>query len=142
MHGVLNVHTEHANSTQMHFLDGAPYDGTPTEAVHTVSQLLQAFYTTLSGVGLVFAMICFAFNIVFRKRRYCTDLIPLLKWVHLAKNAFFRLVKLTSPKLNLLIVLGAAMLYSCVFLYIYGVTDSGEDKLQTVLCYVCIPLTY
>ena len=55
---------------------------------------------------------------------------------------FLRLIKLTSPKLNLLIVLGAAMLYSCVFLYIYSVTDSGANELQTLLCYVCMPLLY
>ena len=47
-----------------------------------------------------------------------------------------RLIKVTSPNLNHLIVLGAAMLFSSVFLYTFTVTGSEEGTIQEWLCYV------
>ena len=47
---------------------------------------------------------------------------------------FFRVVKLSSPNLNYIIIAGVALLYVSVFLY----TISSQETLpQTLLCNVC-----
>lgn len=45
-------------------------------------------------------------------------------------------MKLSSPNLNYLIVIGAALLFLCVYLYNYTVDSLDEAVLQTVVCNV------
>ena len=47
-----------------------------------------------------------------------------------------RAVKLSSPNLNYLIVIGAALLFLCVYLYNYTVDSLDQTALQTVVCNV------
>ncbi len=44
-----------------------------------------------------------------------------------------RVVKLSSPNLNYLIIVGAALLYACVYLYVTPVSDQSST---TILCNV------
>ena len=47
-----------------------------------------------------------------------------------------RVVKLSSPNLNYLIIIGAALLFLCVYLYNYTVDSLDKAALQTVVCNV------
>ena len=49
-------------------LDGIPNDGIPIEEVVTVSVALTVVYVILAVAGLVFAMGCLLFNLLFRQR--------------------------------------------------------------------------
>ena len=49
---------------------------------------------------------------------------------------FFRVVKLASPNINYLLIAGAALMYTCVFLYTFMFTEIDEVSKQTVLCNV------
>ena len=48
---------------------------------------------------------------------------------------FFRIVKLSSPNLNYLIISGATLLYISVYMYVF---TAGKDQLiiQTLICNV------
>ena len=46
---------------------------------------------------------------------------------------FYRLVKLSSPNLNYLIIIGAVCLYACVFI---AVTPINDEAVETVICNV------
>ena len=50
----------------------------------------------------------------------------------------FRVVKLSSPNLNYLIIAGAALLYISVIMYTTSAQDLHQHVLQTVLCNVTI----
>ena len=50
-------------------LDGTPYDGTPVEIPVTVDISLTVVFIVLSTTGIVFAIICLAFNFIFRDRK-------------------------------------------------------------------------
>ena len=47
-----------------------------------------------------------------------------------------RIVKLSSPNLNYLIVVGAALLYTCVYLYTYTADSLDKTVTQSVICNV------
>ena len=51
-------------------------------------------------------------------------------------NVVCRVVKLSSPNLNILIITGAVLLYVSVFLYVFSVDDMEEALTQTILCNV------
>ena len=50
-------------------LDGIPSDGTPERRYSQINQFLFIIYTILAGAGILFAIICLFFNIIFRKRK-------------------------------------------------------------------------
>ena len=50
--------------------EGIPNDGMAIEDVVTVSVALTVVYVILATAGLVFAVACILFNIIFRKKRY------------------------------------------------------------------------
>ena len=52
------------------FPDGDPNDGIPIEEVVTVSLGLTVVYMFLATAGIVFAVACLLFTIIFRKKRY------------------------------------------------------------------------
>ena len=64
------MHWLHYNSSTyiIHCLDGIPNDGVPIEDVVTVSLGITVVYTILAVVGIVFAIGCLLFNLVFRQR--------------------------------------------------------------------------
>ena len=49
--------------------DGIPNDGIPIEEVVTVALPLTVVFAVLATAGLLFAVVCLAFNFAFRKRR-------------------------------------------------------------------------
>jgi len=84
--------------------------------LHTNNEALIAIYSIVASAGLVYATLCLLFNVIFRKRK---------------------VVKLSSPNLNYLIVAGAALLYVSVFLYVFSAQNKHQAVLQTLLCNVC-----
>ena len=50
-------------------IDGIPSDGIPIEEVVTVAVPLTVVYVILATAGLLFTVVCLAFNFIFRKRR-------------------------------------------------------------------------
>ena len=57
------------NSDVNSLLDGTPYDGTPVEIPVTVDISLTVVFIVLSTTGIVFTIICLAFNFIFRDRK-------------------------------------------------------------------------
>ena len=51
------------------FSGGSPLDGTPIKILHTFKLWLVAIFDCLASLGIVFAIVCLVFNIVFRKRK-------------------------------------------------------------------------
>ena len=49
--------------------DGIPNDGIPDEDIVTVHIGITVVYVTLATAGLVFAVVCLVFNLVFRQKR-------------------------------------------------------------------------
>ena len=49
--------------------DGIPNDGIPDEDIVTVHIGITVVYVTLATTGLVFAVVCLVFNLVFRQKR-------------------------------------------------------------------------
>ena len=53
-----------------HFsLVGTPHDGVPIQEVVTVSLSLTVLYVFLATAGIVFAVVCLIFTIMFRNKR-------------------------------------------------------------------------
>ncbi|CAI8049960.1 Gamma-aminobutyric acid type B receptor subunit 2, partial [Geodia barretti] len=89
---------------------GIPYDGVPFKDVVTVSVALTVVYVILATAGLVFAVACVLFTLVFRKKK---------------------LIRLSSPNLNYLIGLGAIVLYLNVIVLVIPTTN---PEFAAVLC--------
>jgi gamma-aminobutyric acid type B receptor len=89
---------------------GIPYDGVPFKDVVTVSVALTVVYVILATAGLVFAVACILFNIIFREKR---------------------LIRLSSPNLNYLIGLGAIVLYLNVITLVIPTTNAD---FAAILC--------
>ena len=51
-------------------IDGIPNDGIPIEEVVTVAVPLTVVYVILATAGLLFTVVCLAFNFIFRERRW------------------------------------------------------------------------
>ena len=49
--------------------DGIPNDGIPIEEVVTVSISLTVVYVILATAGLVFAVVCLLFNLIYRQKK-------------------------------------------------------------------------
>ncbi|XP_064382160.1 gamma-aminobutyric acid type B receptor subunit 1-like [Halichondria panicea] len=82
--------------------DGVPVDGLPRNRTVTILQPLVIVYYTLTGIGLIFALVCLLFNIIFRNRK---------------------IVKLISPNLNYVIVFGCCCNYLAVFFFVFPSLD-------------------
>ncbi|XP_019853928.1 PREDICTED: gamma-aminobutyric acid type B receptor subunit 2-like [Amphimedon queenslandica] len=87
-----------------------PYDGFPVIGITTNSIALVVIYDIVAGIGIIFAIVCFIFNIIFRKKR---------------------IVKLTSPNLNHIIILGSVLLYISVIFYSIS---SMNKTIQSTFC--------
>ena len=49
--------------------DGVPIDGVPVEKVVTVALGLTVLYVILATAGIVFALVCLTFTLIFRKKK-------------------------------------------------------------------------
>ena len=54
----------------------------------------------------------------------------------------YRVVKLSSPNLNYLIIVGSVLLYTCVYLYVYSVNSFDRQDLETFICNVRLYTVY
>jgi gamma-aminobutyric acid type B receptor len=80
-------------------------DGTPKSHIHeTIHVALFAAYTVLSVAGAVFAIACLIFNVIFRNKM---------------------IVKLSSPYLNIIFIIGILMIYLLVIFL--GIDDNLVD---------------
>ena len=59
----------HIHITTLAIPDGIPNDGLPIEDIVTVHVGLTVVYVTLATAGLVFAVVCLVFNLVFRGKQ-------------------------------------------------------------------------
>ena len=48
---------------------GVPYDGFPDERIHQTPLPIAIIYSIMATVGLIFAITCLVFNVVFRQKR-------------------------------------------------------------------------
>jgi gamma-aminobutyric acid type B receptor len=89
-----------------------PYDGTPTIEIVSVPIPVTVIYSLLSLCGITFAISCLIFILIFRKHK---------------------LIKLASPSLNYIIIIGAVMMYISGILYVIP----GYDQITvSVFCNV------
>jgi hypothetical protein len=69
----LSLNTNHFPSTEykigLSSADGVPYDGAAREKLHHNSLALVSIYSVAAITGITFAVVCLAFNIIFRNRR-------------------------------------------------------------------------
>uniref|UniRef100_A0A1X7SG58 G-protein coupled receptors family 3 profile domain-containing protein n=1 Tax=Amphimedon queenslandica TaxID=400682 RepID=A0A1X7SG58_AMPQE len=102
---------ETGESSSTLWSDGVPpYDGFPVIGITTNSIALVVIYDIVAGIGIIFAIVCFIFNVIFRKKR---------------------IVKLTSPNLNHIIILGSVLLYISVIFYSIS---SMNKTIQSTFC--------
>lgn len=88
--------------------EGIPPDGTPIRIVNTVLPVVVAFASLLGLGSGTFILVCFLFNVIFRNRK---------------------IVKLTSPKLNYLMIFGA------VGMWISGLSlQTKSIEAQFIIC--------
>ena len=115
-------------------IDGVPPDGVPFNITTTIAVPLMVVTQTFAIIGIILAIFCLAFNIIFRNRKYETSSILVCasqKKITASILLSFRMVRLTSPNLNYLIVVGAVFIYlSVLFLSMPFL----EQQLSTVLC--------
>ncbi|XP_072048436.1 probable G-protein coupled receptor 156 [Amphiura filiformis] len=93
------------------------------KSVHTVSPILFGAMCSLAFCGLLLVGTFLIFNLVYRNHR---------------------LIKMSSPNLNILILVGTALMYTCVVLYGLDSAVSSLDELS-VICQirVCIlPISF
>ncbi len=105
------------------FTGGPPYDGTARNRTRTTLLGLVSIYSIAAIAGMLYAVVCLLFNIVFRNKRYPHRFCISVQAVQSLLVLFLltsRVVKLSSRNLNYLIVAGAAVLYASVFLYIFS----------------------
>ena len=112
-------------------LDGIPID---EEEIY-ISQALFAVYTVISSLGILFAIGILIFNLVFAKKRFLNRYFPLFMIVILSPTPLHSVVKLSSPYLNVMIIVGAILFYVDVILF--GV-DGGiaHSAIASSLCMV------
>lgn len=58
-------------------LDGVPYDGSARDIVHPIALPLVIIYDVLASAGVLLAVACLVFNIVFRNKKYVQVLLKL-----------------------------------------------------------------
>ena len=115
------------------YTDGIPPDGTPIHITHTYKTEVTVVFYILALCGVVFSVVCFAFNFIFRKKKYktchSTSLLVFISLVVITiqncamwfvlciVDCFnFRVIRLTTPKLNFLMVSGAVLMYLSVLI--------------------------
>ena len=123
--------------------DGVPIDGVPNLKVVTVSLGVTVVYMMLATTGFGFAIVCLLFTFVFRNKRSCSMIETCLHsfivftycsmYCHIPFNAWFRLIRLSSPNLNYIIGLGAIILYLNVIVLVIPTKNSD---FAAVLCNV------
>ncbi|XP_064390850.1 gamma-aminobutyric acid type B receptor subunit 2-like isoform X2 [Halichondria panicea] len=103
------INGENNNSV---FPQGIPPDGIPIPQILTYHLALVIPYYILAAVGLVFCTVCLIFNFTQRKKK---------------------IVKITSPNINYIIIVGAYMMYSSIY---FRILPSKDFTLNVVRCFI------
>ena len=116
-------------------LEGAPpLDGTPLTQLNYQHVPLLAVCYTLATAGIVFALVCLCFNIVFRKRKFVGENTPIGYVVTIFRALFSRLIRLSSPNLNYITIVGAIIFYFAI--YPFFSVEGTSPVLLDVTCSV------
>ncbi|XP_064388319.1 gamma-aminobutyric acid type B receptor subunit 1-like isoform X2 [Halichondria panicea] len=92
--------------------DGIPYDGKLVSVIVTVSTPLAVVYYLFATAGIILTLVCCVFNYAYRKTK---------------------IVRLTSPNLNYLIIIGCLFIYISV--YWYFIPSTNTDVVLTACCF-------
>ncbi|XP_019850654.1 PREDICTED: uncharacterized protein LOC100640450 [Amphimedon queenslandica] len=95
---------------------GVPSDGIPVMVIVTLNNILFYVSAGLTVIGVVWTIICFLFLVIYRKAK---------------------IIRLTSPKLHYLMLIGSFIAYSSQVLYTLPITDS---IILEVICSVRLAL--
>ena len=64
------ISTHNTLNSALLFSGGVPYDGAAQERIHPNSIVLVSIYSVAAFAGIVYAIACLLFNIIFRNRKY------------------------------------------------------------------------
>ncbi|XP_064388320.1 gamma-aminobutyric acid type B receptor subunit 2-like [Halichondria panicea] len=92
--------------------DGIPYDGKLVSVIVTVSTPLAVVYYLFATAGIISTLVCCVFNYAYRKTK---------------------IVRLTSPNLNYLIIIGCLFIYISVYWYL--IPSTNTDVVLTSCCF-------
>ena len=53
----------------VYIIGGIPQDGSPVDVISKFSLIVVGIIYTFSLAGIVFTLVCFGFNVIFRKRK-------------------------------------------------------------------------
>ena len=114
-------------------VDGIPPDGAALQVINTFQIALVVIFYLLATIGIIFAVGCFLFNFIFRKRKlaYHLNLVSsqlLSKFIN-----SYRLIKLSSPKLNYIITVGAVLMYTAIYFYFLPVINKNAVKARCIV---------
>lgn len=101
--------------------EGVPPDGIPIKKINTVLIPLIVIMDIFAAFGVIFAIVCLIFTIVFRNKK---------------------IVKLTSPNLNYIVIVGALFMYGSVFSRMLPNTDQASLDVRCYLAYWLTILGY
>ena len=93
------------------------------ERIH-ISLPLFSMYTIISIIGIFFAIICLVLNLWFREQKYVINYVC----SYISYFSYCRLVKLSSPYVNIMVVAGAILFYLTVILF--GVDENVSSYSQ------------
>ncbi|XP_064388323.1 gamma-aminobutyric acid type B receptor subunit 2-like isoform X2 [Halichondria panicea] len=96
--------------------DGIPYDGKLVSVIVTVSTPLAVVYYLFATAGIISTLVCCVFNYAYRKTK---------------------IVRLTSPNLNYLIIIGCLFIYTSVYWYLIPSTNT-----DVVLASCCLQIGF
>lgn len=118
-----------------------PYDGTPREEIVTIALPVTIICSALNICGIICAVICLLFNIIFRKKKSIGLLshniyktLIFLSITLLLLFFYYRLVRLDSPNLNYLIISGTTMVFAGGIAIVAPTLNPG---VVSALCIVC-----
>jgi gamma-aminobutyric acid type B receptor len=100
---------DEGESVETIFPDGIPPDGTPVHITHTYKTGVTVVFYVIALCGVVFSVVCFAFNFIFREKK---------------------VIRLTTPKLNFVIFSGAVLMYLSVFIGLLPTVDENVVHAQ------------
>ncbi|XP_071806888.1 probable G-protein coupled receptor 156 [Asterias amurensis] len=113
--------TENASLSNSLVLDDNPDDtgGMDDVIIRAISPILLGVMSSLALFGIILAISFLSFNIKYRQSR---------------------LIKMSSPNLNIFIGIGAILVYACVVLFGIDVGVTSSDDVLLFLCKVRVPL--
>lgn len=109
------------NDDTLRFLEGTkrdiwpdwiPYDGTTRTQITVVALPVTIVFSIFNVLGIICALVCLAFNIIHRKKR---------------------MIRLNSPKLNYLMIIGVCMVYLGCIVFVIPVHSPKAVSAQCML---------